>query len=111
MKHFLLKFEGNWSDEMDVYGFAILTEAHWNYKKLEAQHVEYPIEIGCGTNEDIIFESFKHYLSHFEVHEISDDEIKCLKKFFPDTVNYGFVAWLEGYVDDSFYKKHGYCPD
>ena len=110
MGKLLIKFEGNWADEMDVYGFTIISEEHWKYKNLEWTHTPFPYEYGVGTNESIIFEDIQEYLRSFKVEKISDDEIKCIQKFFGDR-DFGRVCWIEGEAPDSFYEEHGYCPE
>lgn len=110
MKHVLIKFSGNWADEMDIEGFSIISKDHWEYMKLEAEHTEFPIEMGVGTNEDIVFENAYEYIHSFIVRDISEEERKTIKKFFT-SYDYGNVVWLEGNAPKSFYEKYGYCSD
>ncbi len=111
MGKLFVKFEGNWADEMDIEGYTIMSEEEWEYKQLEGKNIQFPVELGIGTNEQMIYESLEDYLENFKVQKISDEEIKTLKKFFGECHVFGFVPLLEGNAPHSFYEEHGYCPD
>jgi hypothetical protein len=109
MSKVLLIFKGNWADEMDIEGFDILSKEHWEFKKLEANNTEFPQEICIGTNENVDYDSVKEYLSDFKVQEISDEEEAIIRKLFV-YLPLGQVPYLKGFAPDSFYEKHGQCP-
>jgi len=107
----LIKFEGNWADEMDIYGFTIMTVKQWEYKKNEIRHTPFPLEVYFGTNESEDYETPEEYLRNFKVKEITKDEVKVLKKLFLSTLSdYGNFRLIEGQAPDEFYKEYGYYP-
>lgn len=110
MGKLLIKFKGDWADEMDVYGFTIISEEKWAFKKLEWEHTPFPQECMVGTNEYVEYKDMQEYLKNFKVKEISEDEIKCIQKFFGNR-DFGHVCWIEGEAPDSFWEEHGHCPD
>ena len=110
IQKFLVIFKDNWADEMDIQGFDILTKDHWEYKKLELEHTVFPQEVGLGTNESNDYESAKQFLSMFQAIEISKDEEQIIIKLFKYK-RFGTFPVIEGEAPDSFYDKHGFCPD
>ena len=60
MKYVLIKFSGDWADEMTIEGFSIISKDHWEYMKLEAEHSEYPVELGVGSNQYVEFQNACH---------------------------------------------------
>ena len=109
-KKLLIIFEDNWADEMDIQGFDILTKEHWEYKKLELQHTQFPNEIGIGTNQFIDYDTVEEYLKQFKVTPISNNEEEFLQKYF-DKYSFGIFPLIEGEAPDEFYEEHGYCPE
>lgn len=80
-KMFLVKYEDNWADEMDIYGCAIMSEkdvdAYFKaFRKVDASYSWY-----IGTNEEINFYSYEDFKHKFEIKEISPEEAKVLSKF------------------------------
>ena len=110
MQKVLIIFKDNWADEMDIEGFSIISKDEWEYKKLELKHTQFPREVGFGTNEDNDYDNAKHFLSMFQAQEISDDEEQIIKKLFKYP-QFGTIPFIEGEASESFYEKHGECPD
>ena len=101
--YFLVKFEDNYADEFDVYGFRIMNEKELmkftnDIRKLK----KFPLEIYFGTNEALIFESQKDCMAGFKMLPITKDEMSSLKKLFPNAEKwgYGFFPSFEDYVDE-----------
>jgi len=108
----LIKFEGNWADEMDIYGFTIMTVKQWEYKKNEIRHTPLPIEVCFGTNESEEYETHEEYLRNFKVIEITKAEVKVLKKLFLFNLSdYGNFSLIEGEAPNEFYDEYGYYAE
>lgn len=96
-EHVLVKFEGNWADEMDVKGFDIVDKVWWgNYvSKLPDK----PFSRYVGSNQDIEWSGKADYLRDFTVMDISEEEVAIIKKFFPYG-SFGKVVWVEDFEED-----------
>jgi len=104
----LVKFEGNWADEMDIYGFHVMSEEQWEYKKNEIKHTPFPEEVYFGTNEYETYETPEEYLRNFKVIEITEIEAEIISRLFGSY--YGSFAIIEGNAPDEFYKQYGHYP-
>jgi hypothetical protein len=84
MSFVLVKFQANYADEFDVYGFAVFQASTWEEIKELARDLDWsnPIERYFGTNEAITFKSYADYIHHFKVTTISEAEFLMLKKLF-----------------------------
>jgi len=109
-KKILLIFKDDWADEMDVEGFDILSKEHWEYKKIEIKATEFPRDVAFGSNQHLEYDDAEEYLKCFQVHEISDEEEKIIRKYF-GIYHFGMIPLIEGEASEDFYKEHGYCPD
>lgn len=105
----LIKFETNWADEMDIYGFCIMTAEEWEYKKKEIKHCSFPEEVYFGTNEYNIYETPEEFLNEFKETEITDFEVQLIDKLF--TNDYGRFPLMEGSASEEFYEEYGDCPE
>jgi hypothetical protein len=77
----LLQWDTNWADEMDINGFAIMDKSEWeDYKKMLKNKERFYIYI--GTNEEIDYNNGNELLKEISVKNISDDEVKTIRKFF-----------------------------
>lgn len=85
----LVTFSDNWSDEMDLEGFEVVTRKEYDdyvaeKLKIESEEGETSFRRCFGTNEDNEYESFQDYLDQtVSIQEISDEEAEVLMKFFP----------------------------
>lgn len=82
MKYFLIKFSDNWADEMDIRGFETFTESEYNEYISQLDKIEYPVEVGIGTNESLEYLSKEDYLRKLTVVEIEQSELDTLNKLF-----------------------------
>jgi hypothetical protein len=93
----LVKFQADWADEHDVYGFRTYNspkEIEKVFTYVEAWFDAYPgqeIELGFGTNQQLTFGDFISFYDSFTITELTDDEFQTLQKLFP--------GWREGVVD------------
>lgn len=88
-KFYLLKYQADWADEMDVYGLAIKTAtqlANWK-KKIPESFVHH-----IGTNEEIEYDVGLTVLDDIEEVEISAAEFNTFRKTLGS--DYGhFPSW------------------
>lgn len=86
MKYYLYTFEDNWADEMDVQGFAVLTE---DEKDMAIAQIKRQYKNGgtiCfGTNEDNEYDDLDDVMDCVEFEEISQSEYSTLKKLFGES--------------------------
>lgn len=106
----LIKFEDNWADEMDIYGFKIMTKKQWEYKKYEIRNSPFPQEVCFGTNEYNVYETPKEFLSRFKEKDITESQHQVFKEFFRSD-DYGRFPVIEGCAPNEFYEKYGYYPE
>lgn len=104
----LVMYEDDWADEMDIYGFCLMTSEQWKYKKNEIKHTSFPQEVYFGTNEYNVYENPEEFLNKFTEKEVTESEAKTINKFF--TSDYGRFPFIEGHAPNEFYEKYGHCP-
>lgn len=86
MTQMLVKYTGDWADEMDVYGFRLTTKENWDafvrrvHQYFQDENGSYSYYV--GTNEEIIYESPEDVLRDFDVEEIADEEAQVITKLF-----------------------------
>lgn len=86
MKNFyILKYEDNWADEMDIQSFIILNEKDkikfYDKAKNNLDKLNKKLIVCLGTNEDIKFEKGSDFIKMLKVKEISETEAKIIKKY------------------------------
>lgn len=73
----LVKFDGNWADEMDVSGVKVISNELYDIvmKCLDIYFTNYgDLEISVGTNEDIIYKSKECFLRDVDIKDITKEE-------------------------------------
>jgi hypothetical protein len=85
MKYFLVDWDDNWADEMDLRGFCIMSEKQMElyfaaYKKIFDQ--EGTLSVGCGTNQEIDYNTYKDFMRSFSWQEITADDKKRIEFLF-----------------------------
>lgn len=86
MSKVLIRFKGNWADEMDLFGFEVMEEEVWEaHLKRIRQFLEDggPYERSVGTNEYIDYPNYEAYNRHFTVIKLTDAEMEVIEKCFP----------------------------
>jgi hypothetical protein len=96
MKYLLVTGNIDYADEFYCEMFGVFTEDEWNElckktKKFFKNHSE--VECYFGTNEQLIFEDYAHWVGSFKKKEISKEEADFLKKTFGDTFGTGSNAF------------------
>jgi hypothetical protein len=87
----LIKFQEDYSDEFDVYGFVVLTYRQWEQYQEMFKCLELPKEYYFGTNEMIIFSSPEEIMSSLKVSDMTIQDEISLKKLFPPL--YSNIEW------------------
>lgn len=95
----LVKFEGNWADEIDLEGGMIWDAAEFkeNMKLLKASK-DWPKSLYVGTNEDIEYSSFSRVLSDLSWKPITDAEEAIIIRLIG--TEYGFSKWVYLFEED-----------
>ena len=102
----LAKFQCDWADEHDVYGFTVYKsreELEKVFTYVTAWFEENPgetIELGFGTNQYLGFEDVESFRRSLTIMDVTDEELQTLKKFFgcrwnEDRVDFGFTGWCD----------------
>ena len=107
---YLVKYEFDYADEFDVYGFQILSDKEWENIQEAIKRTTYPQEYYFGTNEEIIIDSADELLRGFKATKITDEEVEVFKKFFgksySDSVSFGwdgpFDAIMESLSEEDY---------
>lgn len=94
----LVKFEGNWADEIDFNGHCVMTREQWDQlmQKAAAWFMnnagdEYTYCI--GTNEDFEWSDYREWRDCYKVVEITEDEAVVLMKYSNRQNIVGMFAW------------------
>lgn len=107
-EHYLVKFEENWADEMDVYSFAVFTAKEYrNWRnvmdRLEVAMDSAVLTYSFGTNEEQDYEDFKEFVECFSVKPITKAQADTIRDLFgTDTYYGGFpgIDTLNYYLED-----------
>lgn len=120
-KILLVKSIKNWADEMNLGGFAIFTENHWN-KHLDLvkkgfSDKDWDGRLGIGSNQELYFKSLADYKKQFKIVELTKLEMNSLIKQFSIKINDGadsksweyshfgvFTAYSEDYISDTLHQ-------
>lgn len=82
--YMLVQTHDNWADEMDIYGYRIMTVAKYQTRLVELQ-AEFEEQDGSylwyiGTNEEIEYENFDNFLETLTVTVLTQSEAQNLVK-------------------------------
>lgn len=94
MSYKLIKFNGDWADEFNLYGFSIMTAVAWDEIERELTNADQSIEIEdvyFGTNEAMNWNCTADFLQDLEVISISEKEAEILKRLFGHCFGYTFI--------------------
>lgn len=81
-KYVLVQTHDNWADEMDIYGYRIISRAAYAQRLIELQE-EFEEADGTymwyiGTNEEIEYSNFDNFLETLTVTELTKKEAQNL---------------------------------
>ena len=92
---YLIKFQSNYSDEFEVYGFKTVESLEefdkelMRAKQFWQQYRNAEVSMCFGTNEEFIFDDYEGYAACFEISTITEAEMICLERLFGG--EWGFV--------------------
>ena len=84
-EYVLVRFESDWGDEFDVYGFEIMTKKSYEkYISELREKWEDGITVECyfGTNEGFTWENIEDYTNCLTVTDINKEEYNIIKRLF-----------------------------
>ena len=107
-EHYLVKFEENWADEMDVYSFAVFTAKQYRNWRSLLERMEKASEYcvfrySFGTNEEQDYDEFEEFERCFTVKPITKAQANTVRELFDmDTYYGGFpgIDTLNYYLED-----------
>lgn len=84
MSKVLVQYNGNWADEMDLYGFRIMDKTIWeNHMARALRFLAFnDFEKCVGTNEEVTHTK-SSYERSFTATDISETEEAMIKRLFP----------------------------
>ena len=90
MTDVIVRYDGNWRDEMDIQGFVVMTDAEWkeHLRIVKERYANSHFEIYIGTNEYIEFDGYADYKDSIETKKLSETESEVLRKLFKSTLTY-----------------------
>ena len=105
---YLVRFEENWADEMDIYGFAIFTAeeySNWCHTLSRlCKAMNYAVfTYSFGTNEEQEYEDFEEFMNCFTVKALPAEHAKMLRDSFDTDEYYGQfpgIDILNYYIED-----------
>ena len=105
---YLVRFEENWADEMDIYGFAIFTAeeySNWCHTLSRLRKaMNYAVfTYSFGTNEEQEYEDFEEFMNCFTVKALPAEHAKMLCDGFDTDKYYGqfpTIDTLNYYIED-----------
>jgi len=102
----LIKWEGNWADEIQVFGCIILPkQIADSYKQYLESKVE-EFELCIGTNEIIEYSNGQDLLQELTFHELTDSEFKVFRKYYSESTGYVFFGHTAFYHHSNFLQKN-----
>lgn len=81
--YYLVKFEDNWADEMNIYGFKLFKNDEFEILQKKISSITGSIVIGFGTNQDNEYDDYNDLLNCFEIIPISLEKYNLLMELFP----------------------------
>lgn len=86
---YIITYTGNWNDEINVDGFAIISDKKKNRIVKLLTDYDNIIYINNGGDDEIEYENGKELLDEISFEKITRDEISVITKFFGRNNDYG----------------------
>lgn len=77
----MVVFSEDWADEMNMDGFDVMDKEVWEKESARIRAYDGCLGVGFGTNEDTEYRNGVEALRSYKVKNISDDDVKIVKKF------------------------------
>lgn len=105
---YLVKFEENWADEMNIYAFAVFSAKEYRCWRHAMARLEKAMEKAVftycfGTNEEQEYDTFAEFDQCFTVKPITNDEANTIRDTFNIATYYGDFPGVDGlnyYLED-----------
>ena len=101
MKQYLVKYEVNWVDELDVYGLAVLDEEEKQYSETLPEDV-FPLTHYVGTNEEIEYTNKQQLLSKYNWTELHKEEASLLISLISSIYGNFYYPEIDIYFDRDY---------
>jgi hypothetical protein len=96
----LVTWESNWDGEMDISGFAILSNKDANQIKANLKKIDFSFTICVGTNEEIDYSSGKDMLREMTFKPLTDEEAVIIKKKLGNVFGFWVADQIESIAND-----------
>ena len=86
----------NWSDEIDVYGWAIFDESEWEKFAEELRNIpedNYPIVHYIGSNQELWYNDYKELMESLSPKTITDEDANAIHRVF-GVLGYNFPDFM-----------------
>lgn len=96
----LVKFDANWADEFDIYGFRLLTDGekeHWD--KTVVEKADEGFEWNFGTNEGFEDETVESFSHNYSFAKIEDEAVETIMSNFGK--EFGHFPYLPDLIKES----------
>lgn len=105
---YLVRFEENWADEMDIYAFAVFSAKEYRCWRHVVARLEKAMEkavftYSFGTNEEQDYDTFAEFDQCFTVKPITNDQANTIRDAFGISEYYGqfpTIDTLNYYIED-----------
>ncbi len=99
----LVKFNADYADEFDVYGFSIMSEEQFALFDKSLSRLQLPYQFYFGTNEFVLFNTESELRDAFSTVDISDEQAQFLLNNltrYKGSSYYGHFFMVSDYVQD-----------
>ena len=94
MNYYLVKYESDWRDEMDIYGLALLTEEDKKFFDNLTED-DFPLTHNVGFNQSIEYTKLDRFHSCYRWNSILPSQYETLKRFISEEYGHFFYPDLE----------------
>lgn len=94
---YLVRWEDNWADEMDLEGWKVMDQAELDAWKSRLEKIGY-CTLSFGTNEENEYESGREILNCCTIKTITDTDAEVLQRLFRGAD--GFIGFVHPYSED-----------
>lgn len=91
--YYLVKYEYDYADEFDVYGFELLDQDGIDKLNNRIENLTYPYESYFGTNEALLLENIEEIKYGLKIIKITYNDYISLEKLFG--TRYGSFPYFE----------------